>query len=68
MRRRGSWGRRAYSPNEPEQIHEPPELKPFFAQIDTNGDGAIDVEEAQVMANNANGQQAEPSRPSAEYG
>ena len=33
-----------------------PELAPYFQQIDTNGDGAIDVKEAQVMADYANGQ------------
>ena len=30
------------------------ELKPFFEQIDANGDGAIDAKEAQVMADYAN--------------
>jgi hypothetical protein len=30
------------------------ELKPHFEQIDANKDGAIDVKEAQVMADYAN--------------
>ena len=37
------------------------ELKPFFGQIDTNSDGAIDVDEAQVMADYAKNQQAATS-------
>ena len=32
--------------------------KPTFQFIDTNGDGVIDVKEAQVMADCANQQQA----------
>lgn len=30
------------------------ELKPYFAQFDTNGDGGIDVKEAQIVAESAN--------------
>jgi hypothetical protein len=33
------------------------ELKPYFEQIDTNGDGAIDAKEAWTMAYYANSQQ-----------
>lgn len=33
------------------------ELKPFFAQVDQNGDGGIDVKEAQVIADYANNEQ-----------
>lgn len=39
------------------------ELKPFFEQIDANKDGAIDVKEAQVMADYQNSQQSGSTAP-----
>jgi len=35
------------------------ELKPFFAQVDTNGDGGIDLQEAAIIAQYANDAPAE---------
>jgi Ca2+-binding EF-hand superfamily protein len=39
------------------------DLKPFFEQVDANNDGAIDVKEAQVMADYQNNQQAGSTEP-----
>ena len=39
------------------------QLKPYFGQFDTNGDGEIDVKEAQPIADYANGQAAQKRQP-----